>query len=365
MDEEISADEFGMTPELFSEWRSPRFGRLNPTRMDNKVWEWLIRTRISAYEAAQEFKDVLPASDGPTWSFYRFGQTATEMPDGRIIYIGGEHEDHYDPDFCIYNDVAVVNPNDSIEIYGYPEEVFPPTDFHTATLVGESIVIIGSLGYLDKREHKNTQVCVLDTNSYEIEIQNTSGELPGWIHDHEAHLVEDETYIVIEKGKIDGGDKPSLVENIDDWRLNLKSWKWERLTKRNWVRWEILCPNTERNHIWWLRQALWYSEAGWKQDYEEYCGEIIREIGLMPDLELLKTLYNPQIPHQVLPEREEEYGVYRILVNGVVVRFVENMFTIQVTVEGELPDTIIRELKKDLLTKLSILENTACEIFDI
>jgi hypothetical protein len=27
-------------------------------------------------------------------------------------------------------------------VYGYPESVFPPTDFHTATLVGEFIYVI-------------------------------------------------------------------------------------------------------------------------------------------------------------------------------------------------------------------------------
>ena len=91
----------------------------------------------------------LPAPE--MWSWFlalakRFGQSLTLLPDGLAVQIGGEHEDYYDPDFCIYNDVFVHERDGSITIYGYPESAFPPTDFRTATLVGDSIYVIGSLG---------------------------------------------------------------------------------------------------------------------------------------------------------------------------------------------------------------------------
>ena len=57
------------------------------------------------------------------------GQSQTELPDGRLICVAGEHEDSYDPDFHIYNDVVVFDPSGEYEIYGYPQNVFPPTDF--------------------------------------------------------------------------------------------------------------------------------------------------------------------------------------------------------------------------------------------
>ena len=72
----------------------------------------------------------------PVWCFDRFGQSMTILPDGRRIFIAGEHEDWYDPDFFIYNDVVVISTNGDIEhIFGYPIEVFPPTDFHAAAYV--------------------------------------------------------------------------------------------------------------------------------------------------------------------------------------------------------------------------------------
>ena len=31
-----------------------------------------------------------------------------------------------------------------------------------------------------------------------------------------------------------GNENGSLVENLDDWRLHLADWRWERLTERKW-----------------------------------------------------------------------------------------------------------------------------------
>ena len=95
---------------------------------------------------------------GPGRCFDRFGQSSNQLPDGRVVCIAGEHEDSYDPDFYIYNDVVIQQPDGRIDIFGYPREVFPPTDFHTATLVGNRIVLIGSLGYPDERRPGETPV---------------------------------------------------------------------------------------------------------------------------------------------------------------------------------------------------------------
>ena len=98
-------------------------------------------------EAQQEVEDLGPNISfprSPVWCFTREGDRHTLLPDGRTAYIGGEHEDSYDPMSCIYNDVIVTSPSsystdgpeeyaDTITIYGYPESVFPPTDFPTAT----------------------------------------------------------------------------------------------------------------------------------------------------------------------------------------------------------------------------------------
>jgi ankyrin repeat protein len=175
----------------FELYRSRRFGGQNPEKMNNIFWEGMIRSGVNAYQAGKMF-GIENRFDGqytPIWCAQRFGQSVTLLTDGRIMQVAGEHEDHYDPDFCIYNDVFVHSPEGSVTIYGYPESMFPPTDFHTATLVGNYIYLIGSLGYPNCRLYGETPVYRLDTTSSQIERVETTGTRPGWIYKHRAMLI--------------------------------------------------------------------------------------------------------------------------------------------------------------------------------
>jgi hypothetical protein len=134
----------------FVSWAAPRRGQLNPEVLTNPVWAWLIETGLSPEVA--HMAAGIGRRRKPGWNFgERFGQSRTALDDGSSVLIGGEYEDFYDPDFYIYNDVVVARSDGSITLYGYPEEVFQPTDFHTATKVGNGIYIIGCLGYVKDR----------------------------------------------------------------------------------------------------------------------------------------------------------------------------------------------------------------------
>src|SRR3984885_4679055 len=204
-----------ISTELFNQQRRPRFGIANPERMHIAFWEWMIRGSRGFSEIRNNpqsggflpghARDVLKASpsreEGPVWTFSRYGATRTVLADGRVVCVGGEHEDFYDPDFCIYNDVVVFTPFNQVEIYGYPSEVFPPTDFHTATLVQNRLFVIGSLGYLHARRPGETLVHIVDLSGYEISRMQTSGEMPGWIYEHEASFDPD-GFIIIRGGQV-------------------------------------------------------------------------------------------------------------------------------------------------------------------
>ena len=156
-------------------------------------------------EEADAFNASLPHYEygGAVWCFQRFGMSSTRLPDGRTIFIAGEHEDFYDPDFYIYNDVIVIHPNLGVEIYGYPRHVFRPTDFHSATLMkDESIYIIGNLGYHGTREPGITPVYRLDCRSYQIEAIATGGDNPGWIYRHQAEYVPARHAIRVTQGQV-------------------------------------------------------------------------------------------------------------------------------------------------------------------
>lgn len=275
---EVVPPDPSITRELFLKWRSPRPGSSNPEPMTNRVWDWLVRSKLNAYQATQQFDGPSAMEAGPGWCFDRFGQSSTQLPDGRIVLIAGEHEDHYDPDFYIYNDVVVKYPDGQAEIFGYPREVFPPTDFHSATLVGNRIIIIGNLGYSEHRKPGTTPVFVLDLRTLEISALETCGTPPGWLHLHEARLNEEGTSITVQHGLLDRGEPDgSLVEKIDDWKLHIADWRWERLTKRRWLRWDVVRSDGQRNHLLEIQQAVWSRSVGWDKELQEQIEQLETE----------------------------------------------------------------------------------------
>ena len=346
-----------ITRELFLKWRSPRLSSSNPERMTNPVWDWLVR--VNAFQATERFKGPSAIYAGPGWCFDRFGQSSTQLADGRVILVAGEHEDHYDPDFYIYNDVVVRYPEGPIEIFGYAREVFPPTDFHSATLVGDRIIIAGNLGYPEDRKPGTTQVLSLDLKTFAIASVHTSGASPGWLHGHTAELSDDRRSILLRHGKLDrGGEDKSLVENIDDWILDLADWRWERLTKRRWLRWDMLRSDGQRNHLWEIQQAAWSRSVRWNKELEKQMEQLEGELGTRPNLDLVESLFRPPIPHEAMPKAENEWNVFRIRIGGVILRYVVETHSIQLTVEGELPQSSVDVVTSDLVRKLSALENT-------
>ena len=380
MDSDDSAGEAlvidpAVTTELFLKWRSPRIGTSNPERMNNPVWEWLIKSRANAFLVNRRLQGPSPLEAGPGWCFERFGQSSNQLPDGRVVFIAGEHEDSYDPDFYIYNDVVIQHPDGRIEIFGYPREVLPPTDFHSATLVSNRIVLIGNLGYPDKREPGRTPVLLLDLETLAISVAQTSGTPPGWIHEHKATLSDDGRSILIQGGKLDrGGEDKSLVENIDDWRLHLSDWRWERLTERRWPRWEVRRKDGELNHLFDYQQAVWAKKISELEKANAELAPFKKELKIPPveqelgkplDLELYGRLYKPAVAHEPVAPSDDEHNVVRIKVKDVIVRYVEEVDAIQLTVEGDLPQQTLDALTGDLLDKFSKLENTPCKLIQL
>jgi len=358
-DEEEVPPDPSMTRELFLQWRSPRLGSSNPEPMTNPVWEWLVRSRINAYQATEHFDGHSAWDAGPGWCFDRLGQSSTRLPDGRVVLIAGEHEDFYDSDFYIYNDVVVKHPDGQVEIFGYPRDVFPPTDFHSATLVGNRIVIIGNLGYREQRKPGTTPVLVLELKTLAVSAAETCGTPPGWIHDHVARLSEDGMSIIVQRGLLDRGTPGEpLVENIDDWKLHIADLRWERLTDRRWQRWNVLRSDQRQNHLWEIQQAVWDRSVGWQKELEEKMEKLGKKLGIRPDLDQVANLFRPPIPHEEMPEVQGGYRIFRIKVDGVVIRYVVDSHSIQLTVEGDLAQATVEVITSDLLSKLSALENT-------
>lgn len=210
-----NVDELPVSEAEYHQGRSRRFGSANPERMEISFWRAMVRCGWTGYQAARQFGDSSFDRNNPVWSHHRHGMSLTPLPDGRFIQIAGEHEDHYDPDFCIYNEVIIHDGKGGFEILGYPEEIFPPTDFHSATRVGEWIYLIGNLGYPYIREAfgGETPVFRFHIDSGRMERVATQGDSPGWIHDHRAEWIDG--CIRIRGGKVIHVDGEGARETID------------------------------------------------------------------------------------------------------------------------------------------------------
>ena len=321
-----------------------------------------MRSRLSAYSARQKIQAPSSYTDAPTWTFARFGQSLTELPDGRTICIAGEHEDFYDPDFNIYNDVVVTRPGGEIDFYCYPKSDFPPTDFHTATLVDETIVILGSLGYRDERKWNETQVCLLHLGDFEIHKVEASGTSPGWIHSHIATLSEDKKSIIVTKGKVQTGPGQSLRENIEDWKLHLDDWRWEKLTSRSWPQFAIRRKDRRAMYLWDMRFALGNLENHSEDFYQTTMERLEEWLDHRPDVTRMKDLYNFDTAHDELHTEQDSYNRFWMHMNDVRIRFTEEMSSLQVVIEGHLPPNQVSLIKEQLIEKLSSLENSPCEL---
>ena len=213
--------EIALTKSDFKAHRTNRAGTSNPERFLPAFWSEQMRE--SRYSHLKSL-GASPDRNKPIWSFSRFGRSATALPDGRLVFIAGEHEDHYDADFCIYADVTVLGTDGSVDHFIYPADVFPPTDFHSATLQGQHIWLIGCLGYHERRKENHTQVLCLSTADFSISSAATTGETPGWIFGHRATLTEQG--IVITGGKTD----PEYEDNESTYLLNLKTLVWTKIS---------------------------------------------------------------------------------------------------------------------------------------
>jgi hypothetical protein len=349
----------GVSRDLFLVWRAPRPGVFNPQRLTNPVWSWLAGRRgLNAWMANQHFRGPSSMLVGPGWCGSRFGQSTTALPDGRTVSIGGEHEDYYDPDFYIYNDVHVAAADGSIEVYGYPTGDFPPTDFHSATLAGERIFIIGCLGYPAHRRPGETPVYALDPQTLSIARVATTGDNPGWIFRHAAAPSADGSSIVVRGGERVEADH-SLLANIDDWSLDLGTLAWTRLTERRWPLFALCRADGTRNAL----QTLWMMSynVGRETDYDRaQVAEKTAELGWAPDFALYAARYAPPVAHESPPwDEDEPVSTTRVTIDGVTVRYVEEYARVLVGVEGSLPAETIDAVVEDARRKLGALEH--CE----
>lgn len=205
-----------------------RRGQLNPQLYQNAFFSNQINTQMTASVGfKRDFgsdPDINKRDFSPVFSFDRFGRSETQLPDGRRVLIAGSHEDFYDPDYFIYNDVCVLGGAGSVEYVIYSIDDFPPTDHHTATLMGDRIWIIGNLGYKNQRSERSAQVLSLDITDWRMKKIAADGDGPGWISGHSSIRSGDEIFV---SGGRYGLDREP---NSFTYALNVQTTTWRKVS---------------------------------------------------------------------------------------------------------------------------------------
>ncbi len=340
----------------FGHWQLPTRGNANPENQTNAVWSWLIQTQAwphAAHKAAGSGE-----KRSPGWSFSRFGQSETKLPDGTIVYIGGEHEDHYDPDFYIYNDVVVVGPDGSIAILDYPTDIFPPTDFHSATLLEDEILIIGGLRHPGDRDPRETLVFRLWLSDFSMHRVVTQGEAPPWLYGHQAELDPQGKKILCSGGQVAHQPTERAVENLTTWEFDLVSNSWSALETKPFQRWLLVREDEGYNDLWGIEQVVRSSRSTRESKLAARYQAKFEERGHLVDAELFDARFAPPIPHRPIEPDPDSKGLraHRILVDDVIVRIEEDMHQIVVTVEGQLSSDLLKALERHGLETYRALE---------
>jgi hypothetical protein len=219
--------------------------------------------------------------------------------------------------------VVVLGSEGAVEIYGYPREVFPPTDSHTATLVGERIYLIGRLGYRSERLPGITPVYVLDTDTYAIVEVKTVGNAPGWIFGHSAEL-DDDAVITVRGGEIIG--EQFSRQNFDDYVFETQTGVWRRLTNRNWQQFRI---RQQDGQLFALERA--------------------------PDIDELL----PQRASSVVQPIDDVVG-WRFEIEGVTVSLRSRCSAIELVIEGDLPANHSHAIAEEVRGKAEAAINCPC-----
>jgi len=161
---------------------------------------------------------------------------------------------------------------------------------------------------------------------------------------------------------VEVGTMHFLRDNLEDWKLNLVDWRWERLTSRNWTQFGIRRKDRKLIPLWDIRHASWSLESNMEDFYKEAMKRLEEFIGFRPNVTLVKDLYNFADEPNDLHKDEKHYNAFWIYLDGVRIRFTEEMHTLQVVIEGSLTPDKVSLIQEQLINRLSALVNSPCEL---
>ena len=110
--------------------------------------------------------------------------------------------------------------------------------------------------------------------------------------------------------------------------------------------------------MWQVQRIVEASRSRRQSKWTERYRRAFEERGHTVDADLYYSRFRPPVAHETIDRNPDQDNVrtHRILIDGVVVRYVQNLREIAVTVEGDLSDEKLELLKSHGLDTYSRLE---------
>lgn len=148
-----------------------------------------------------------------------------------------------------------------------------------------------------------------------------------------------------------------VAENLTTWGFHVNTLTWTAIETKPFIRWLLVREDESFNDLWGISQVAGTSHFSWPNNVAEEYREKFAARELTVNADLYDARFRPSIPHTVVEQSpDDEFGTYRIMVDDVIVRYVEDMCEIAVTVEGVLSDERLEELKRHGLETFTELE---------
>lgn len=117
----------------------------------------------------------------------------------------------------------------------------------------------------------------------------------------------------------------------------------------------MLRKDRKRNRLWDTRQERW------RRDHASLGLDSYWNYAESPNFDALDALYRPD-PASPAPREGREHNVFLTTIDGITVRFKEDGWSVQATVEGRLTRGRLNELQRATLSTLEKLDASEWEI---
>lgn len=322
----------------------------SPQINHENILQWRMHKDFSPYEIRCHLNELGYTIEQPIWTFLsRMGQTKTLLPDGTKIFIAGEYEDFYDPDFKIYNDVVSQKPSGEMQLWNYPIEQFPATDFHSATYDSKthSIFIVGNIGYSNFRKNNVTKVYQLDLDTMRIKEIECLGLMPSWLNHQIAEFITDD---IIEFSKGITIQHGQFIRNLYKWQLNIRTFTWSFPDQKKYSHWNIFLEDLRQElPLYECRSLLWDEDDPEKLIQTKI--DTIESLGYLPNYQVYKDLYRPGLDSFTVQD-EEDTNLYTCTLAGHTFVYLDCLETIEVIFSESTDENFQQFILEDLKVKL-------------